>query len=66
MLPEHSPTNELLLLGIRILEGFWELSVQQHGYVTEAFSEETIKAVSAYFRLYWPEYLPTVEQAELS
>ena len=66
VLPEHPPTNELLLLGIRILEGFWELSVQQHGYVTQAFSEETIKAATAYLRLYWPEYLPAVEQAELS
>ena len=61
VLPEDPPTLELLALGIRILEGLWELSVQRHGHVTAAFSQETIRAVSAYLRLYWPEYLPRVE-----
>ncbi len=64
VLPDHPPASELFLLGIRILEGFWELSVQQHDFVTEAISEETTRAVAAYFRLYWPEYLPTVEEVE--
>lgn len=57
VLPAHPPPAQLLHLGIRILEGLWELSVQQHGHVTEEFSKETTRAVVAYMRLYWPEYL---------
>lgn len=56
-LPSVPPPAELLHLGIRILEGLWELSVQQHGRVTEEFSRETTRAVIAYLRLYWPAYL---------
>ena len=57
VLPQHPPPAQLLHLGIRILEGLWELSVQQHDHVTEEFSRETTLAVSAYMRLYWPKYL---------
>jgi AcrR family transcriptional regulator len=57
MLPSHPPPAQLLHLGIRMLEGLWELSVQQHGHVTKEFSRETTRAVSAYLRLYWPTYL---------
>lgn len=46
-----------VFITVRILEGLWELSVQQHGRVTEEYSRETTRAVSAYMRLYWPEYL---------
>lgn len=55
--PPHPPPAQLLHLGIRILEGLWELSVQRHGRVTKAYSEETTKAVVAYLRLYWPEFM---------
>ena len=57
VLPEYPPPAQLLHLGIRILEGLWELSVQQHGHVTREYSRETTLAVSAYMRLYWPRYL---------
>jgi len=57
VVPPHPPAAQLLHLGIRILEGLWELSVQLHGNVTEEFSRETTRAVAAYLRLYWPEYL---------
>ena len=57
VIPPHPPPAQLLHLGIRILEGLWELSVQQHGHVTEEFSRETTRAVTAYMRLYWPAYL---------
>ncbi len=57
VLPSHPPAAQLLHLGIRILEGLWELSVQQHGRVTKEFSRETTRAVAAYLRLYWPAYL---------
>jgi len=56
-LPDHPPPAQLVYLGIRILEGLWELSVQQHGHVTEQYSRETTRAVIAYMRLYWPLYL---------
>ena len=56
-LPDHPPPVQLVHLGIRILEGLWELSVQQHGHVTEQYSRETTRAVIAYMRLYWPLYL---------
>jgi AcrR family transcriptional regulator len=57
VIPSNPPAAQLIHLGIRMLEGLWELSVQQHGLVTEEFSRETTKAVTAYIRLYWPEYL---------
>lgn len=57
VLPQHPPPAQLVHLGIRVLEGLWELSVQQHGRVTDEFSRETTLAVSAYMRLYWPKYL---------
>jgi AcrR family transcriptional regulator len=56
-IPSSPPAAQLLHLGIRMLEGLWELSVQQHGHVTEEFSRETTRAVTAYLRLYWPRYL---------
>lgn len=57
VIPSYPPAAQLVHLGIRMLEGLWELSVQQHGHVTEAFSRETTRAVAAYMRLYWPLYL---------
>jgi AcrR family transcriptional regulator len=57
VIPSHPPPAEMLHLGIRMLEGMWELSVQLHGHVTEDFSRETTRAVAAYMRLYWPTYL---------
>lgn len=57
VLPEHPPPAQLVHLGIRILEGIWELSVQQHGYVSDEFSRETTRAVASYMRLYWPKHL---------
>lgn len=57
VLPSDPPPAQLLHLGIRMLEGLWELSVQQHGHVTGEFSRETTRAVTAYLRLYWPAYL---------
>jgi AcrR family transcriptional regulator len=56
-MPSLPPPEEILHIGIRILEGLWELSVQQHGRVTDAFSRETTRAVNAYLGLYWSRYL---------
>jgi AcrR family transcriptional regulator len=53
------PKHEIILHhAIRILEGLWELSYQQHGYVTDDMSRETNRAMTAYLSLYWPRYLP--------
>jgi len=60
MLPAQPVPEVILHHAIRMLEGFWELSLQQHGYVTEEMSLETNRAMIAYLRLYWPEYLPRV------
>lgn len=57
VLPDYPPPAQLVHLGIRILEGLWELSVQQHGDVTNQYCRETTRAVTAYMRLYWPRYL---------
>jgi hypothetical protein len=43
-----------------MLEAFWELSYQQHGFVTDDISRETNRAMIAYLSLYWPKYLPPV------
>ncbi|MCZ6830888.1 MAG: TetR/AcrR family transcriptional regulator, partial [Gammaproteobacteria bacterium] len=60
ILPAKPAPEVILHHAIRMLEGFWELSFQQHGYVTEEMSLETNRAMTAYLRLYWPEYLPRV------
>jgi len=64
-IPKTPPPAQLMHLGIRILEGLWELSVQQHGTVTTDYSRETNKAVLAYLRLYWPEYMERREATSL-
>lgn len=61
-LPENPRPEVLLHYAIRLLEGFWELSYQQHGYVTDEFSTETNRAAVAYLGLYWPRYLPRIEK----
>ncbi|MCZ6831240.1 MAG: TetR/AcrR family transcriptional regulator, partial [Gammaproteobacteria bacterium] len=58
ILPAEPAPEVVLHYAIRMLEGFWELSLQQYGYVTEEMSRETNRAMIAYLRLYWPEYLP--------
>jgi len=55
--PTSPDPVELLHLAIRILESIWQLSYQRHGLVTEAFQQETYRAVCAYLELYWPRYL---------
>ena len=58
VLPELTSAAVILHHAIRILEGLWELSLQQHGYITEEMSIETNRAMIAYLRLYWPDHLP--------
>ncbi len=58
VLPDLTPANVILHHAIRILEGFWELSLQQHDHVTVEMSIETNRAMIAYLRLYWPDQLP--------
>jgi AcrR family transcriptional regulator len=58
VLPNEPAPEVILHHAIRMLEGLWELSYQQHGYVTDEMSRETNRAMTAYLRLYWPEYLP--------
>ncbi len=53
--PTTPPPEQLLHMGIQILNGLWELSIQLHGEITDEFSKETTRAVSAYLRQYWPE-----------
>ena len=60
VLPDLAPAKVILHHAIRMLEGFWELSLQQHGHVTEAMSIETNRAMIAYLRLYWPDELPRI------
>ena len=57
VVPSEPPPEQLLHLAIQILNGFWELSVQTHGYVTDEFSRETTRASCAYMRQYWPRHL---------
>lgn len=56
-LPSNPPPYELIYLGLRTLEGYWELSVRQHDRVTDDIARETTRAVTAYLGLYWPEYV---------
>lgn len=57
VLPEHPQPEIILHHAIRILESLWELSYQQHGFVTEEMSRETNQAMIAYLGLYWPRFL---------
>jgi AcrR family transcriptional regulator len=61
-LPTHPPAQDLLNYVIRLLEAFWELSVQKHGYVNDETSEETNRAAIAYLSLYWSRYLPNADE----
>jgi len=60
ILPEQPQPESILHYTIRMLEAFWELSYQQHGFVTDDISRETNRAMIAYLSLYWPKYLPPV------
>ena len=60
ILPEQPQAESILHYAIRMLEAFWELSYQQHGFVTDDISRETNRAMIAYLSLYWPKYLPAV------
>lgn len=60
VLPSTPSPHDLLQLGLKTLEGYWELSVQQHDRVTDEFSRETTRAVTAYLGLYWSKYLERV------
>jgi len=60
ILPEQPHPESILHYTIRMLEAFWELSYQQHGFVTDDISRETNRAMIAYLSLYWPKYLPPV------
>ena len=42
---------------IEICDTFWRLSFDRHGTITEAFFEESMRAVLAYLRTYLPETL---------
>ena len=57
VVPATPPPEQLMHLGIQILNGFWELSVQTHGRVTDQFSRETTRAICAYVGNYWPRHL---------
>jgi len=65
-LPVEPQPDVILHYAIRLLEGFWELSYQQHGYVTDEISRETNRAAIAYLGLYWPKYLPRRPISEVS
>ena len=58
VLPQQPKPEVILHHAIRMLEGLWELSYQQHGLVTDDMSIETDRAMTAYLSLYWPKYLP--------
>ena len=57
VVPSNPPPARLLQLCIQILNGLWELSVVEHGYVHEEHAEETKRAVCAYLSEYWPTQL---------
>ena len=60
VLPEQPQPESILHYAIQILDGFWELSYQQHGFVTDDISRETNRAMIAYLSLYWPRFLSPV------
>ena len=44
-----------------ILDSVWQISVRRHGYITEEYFEESVKAAIAYARLYIPDHLEARE-----
>lgn len=66
ILPKHPPPQQLLHMCIQILNGLWELSVVEHGHVTDDFARETKRAVTAYVGQYWPTHLERRGPAEIS
>ena len=57
VLPASPPPEQLLRTAIQILNGLWELSVVEHGFVHEDYATETKIAACAYLRQYWPPKL---------
>jgi len=56
-MPQLNEPGRMFEVRIGILDAVWELSVRQHGYITEQYFEESCRAVIAYTRLYMPEHL---------
>lgn len=44
-----------------ILDSVWQISVRRHGYITEEYFEESVKAAVAYGRIYLPDQLEARE-----
>ncbi len=57
VVPASPPPARLLQFCIQILNGLWELSVVEYGYVHEEHAAETKRAVCAYLAEYWPGHL---------
>ena len=57
VIPATPPPEQLLRMAIQILNGLWELSVVEHGFVHDYYATETKIAACAYLRQYWPPKL---------
>ena len=53
--PSRPPPEQLMRLGIALINGVWELSIILHGRITTDYGRESASAVYAYLRQYWPE-----------
>lgn len=61
-LPGDSGLVEEIEIAIGISDSIWSLSYQRHGFITDYYARESVRAYNAYIGLYLPTYLPRREQ----
>lgn len=56
-MPVISEPEKKFEIRLGILDSVWQISVRRHGYITEEYFEESVKAAIAYGRIYIPDHL---------
>lgn len=56
-MPVISEPEKKFEIRLGILDSVWQISVRRHGYITEDYFEESVKAAIAYGRIYIPDHL---------
>jgi hypothetical protein len=56
-MPQIAGLEAICTNAVEISDAFWRISFGRHGTVTDAFFDESMRAVIAYLRTYLPEVL---------
>lgn len=56
-MPNIADLEDKVAVSIALVDGIWALSYSQHGQITDAYLEQSVRAAVAYLRCYLPEIL---------